>query len=343
MGLLVTLSDEVSAQVTDSDAVISIGLLVNEMNEEQAINTAKKVIKRINESGGVQGKKLKLESRLVQGAWGAGSSQIVDLVFKDKVAGIIGALDGRNAHLAEQVIAKTQVLYVSAWASDPTLSKAYVSWYFTVVPTDDQQAKLLADAIHHENNGASRILVLLDDTYDAHKSLKSFRAAIAEHHTMNSQIMEISHSDSESEWLGKIADTEMDAVVVLGSTLPILKINKALHGNYKETPLMYLNVAATGSSEFDALRSRKPRNIRCISKHLEENSKDSEYRSGVEGYVEDGIMALINSLQNSQSDFSNAREVMSKINFQGVTGQIEFDALGRLKKAENRLRISLPF
>ena len=36
--------------------------------------------------------------------WGAGSKESVSLVYEDQVCAIIGTLDGRNGHLAEQRI-----------------------------------------------------------------------------------------------------------------------------------------------------------------------------------------------------------------------------------------------
>lgn len=339
IGLLLTLAHRVNAQKTESDLTISIGLLVNEMNEKQAIASANKVVKRFNDSGGVHGKKLKLQTRLVKGAWGAGSSQIVDLVFKDKVVGIVGALDGRNAHLAEQVIAKTQILYVSAWASDPTLSKAYVSWYFSVVPTDDQQAKVLTEDIYRNHQSGSRILVIHDGSYDANQSLKSFRSSISKNQNFTIHSLEILPLSEPSEWYRKISAFEMDLVVAFGTNLPILKINENLQGTNGKAPVMYFNMAASASLEIEDLISQRPDNIRYISNDLATNSKKP---SSVEDFVQDGVSSLITAIKNTDANLTSMQKVMSEINFQGVTGQIEFDELGRLKNAETQLKITTP-
>ncbi|MCA0930894.1 ABC transporter substrate-binding protein [Lutimonas saemankumensis] len=339
IGFFMALPNKASAQKTGPAEMISIGLLVNEVNETRAINSANSVVKRINDSGGINGKKIKLESRLVKGAWGAGSSQIVDLVFKDKVIGIIGALDGRNSHLAEQVIAKTQVLFVSAWSSDPSLSKAYVSWYYSVIPTDDQQAKLLATSIDRKHEESSKILVIHDGSYDAGQSLKSFRAAMTKHQNFKIQTLEILSFNEELEWHKKISESELDVVLFLGTSLPLVQIHEYILKNSGKVPAMYFNLAASASLEFDNLLSQKPQNIRYISNS---QSKYSKNPGKVEDYVEDGMMALITSLQNTNNDFENIQKVMSEINFQGVTGRIEFDDLGRLKNAESQLKIITP-
>ena len=74
----------------DKEDYISLGLLVNKQNEAAAICGAELAVKEINDLGGIKGKPLKLIIRSVEGSWGAGSSEVVDLVFKEKVTAILG-------------------------------------------------------------------------------------------------------------------------------------------------------------------------------------------------------------------------------------------------------------
>ncbi len=82
-----------------------------------------------NERGGFNGSPFKLVVRTTEGPWGAGSKESVGLVYEDEVRAIVGSLDGRNAHLAEQVVAKSHLVYMETKATDPTLSQAYVPWF----------------------------------------------------------------------------------------------------------------------------------------------------------------------------------------------------------------------
>ncbi|MDX1285295.1 MAG: ABC transporter substrate-binding protein, partial [Draconibacterium sp.] len=113
---------------------IKIGLLISNKNQTEARNGAELAVKEFNESGGFQGRKIELITRSMEGPWGTGTKQTVNLVFNEKVWAILGSHDGRNAHLVEQVIAKTHIPFVSAWSADPTLAQAYVPWFFNVVP-----------------------------------------------------------------------------------------------------------------------------------------------------------------------------------------------------------------
>ena len=88
--------------------------------------------------------------RTAEGFWGAGSKESVGLVYEDNVRAIIGALDGRNGHLAEQVATKSHLTYIETYATEPTLSQAFVPWFMRVVPNDNQQSAIILDQIQRE-------------------------------------------------------------------------------------------------------------------------------------------------------------------------------------------------
>ena len=93
---------------------------------------------------GAMGYTFELLTRSMAGSWGTGSKKAVDLIFEEDVWTILGSHNGRNAHLVEQVTAKSQIVFLSVWATDPTLSQAYVPGYFSCVPNDLQQANFFS-------------------------------------------------------------------------------------------------------------------------------------------------------------------------------------------------------
>ena len=143
---------------------IKIGLLVRDKNDISLINTAKLAMELANSQGGYKGRSIGLEFRSCDGPWGVGSKMAVDLIHEENVLLVVAAVDGRNAHLAEQVAAKSHVVLVDALASDPTLSRAYVPWYYRMVPDDKQQAEALMEEIylqeesHQGSHGSARQL-----------------------------------------------------------------------------------------------------------------------------------------------------------------------------------------
>ena len=155
------------------EKTIKIGLLVNEINSKAAINGANLAITKANENGGYKGKLFQLEIRSLEGPWGTGSKQAVSLIFDEKVCAILGSHDGRNAHLVEQAATKARTVFLSAWSSDPTLSQAFVPWFFTCVPNDLQQADALIDEIYNKRKIRS-IAVVAENGYDPQSALDSF-------------------------------------------------------------------------------------------------------------------------------------------------------------------------
>ncbi|NQU79931.1 MAG: hypothetical protein HQ543_00240 [Bacteroidetes bacterium] len=125
---------------TKQGETIKIGLLIPDKEALAAKHSAELAIRKANSRGGYSGLPFQLVVRSTEGLWGNGSKDSVSLVFDDEVVAIMGSLDGRNAHLAEQVATKTRLIFLSSWATDMTLSKALVPWYFRCLPNDKQQA-----------------------------------------------------------------------------------------------------------------------------------------------------------------------------------------------------------
>ena len=109
----------------------------------------------------------------MEGPWGTGSKETVSLIFEKEVWAIMGSHDGRNAHLAEQVTAKARVVFLSSWAADPTLSQAFVPWYFSCLPNNNQQADVLIEEIYNKQK-FNKIALISENSYDADLALKSF-------------------------------------------------------------------------------------------------------------------------------------------------------------------------
>jgi len=331
----------------DKEDYISLGLLVNKQNEAVAICGAELAVKEINDHGGIKGKSLNLIIRSVEGSWGAGSSEVVDLVFKEKVTAILGSIDGKNSHLAEQVIAKTQVPYLSVWASDPSLSKAYVPWYFSLVPTDDQQANLLIEEVSVKKR-FQNILVVKDQTYDAEQALKSLLESSNEIENLNISSMTYPSSGSK-DLQTRIENNKLDAIILLGKQIPIANFQQQLQASGKTIPV-YANIAAQAAENYFSNRVE-------MKDQFKEVTSGSWLRSDADGfqqafftkcnvhpgpiaaYAYDGIMMISEALKQSGNDRESLQKYMSQINYQGVTGKVLFDSQGRLKNTGELLLI----
>jgi branched-chain amino acid transport system substrate-binding protein len=149
---------------------IKIGLLLQDKSLVSVVNAATLAIEQANRTGN---NVFALEVRSMEGPWGTGAGRSVDLVFGEKVWAVVASADGRNSHLAEQVSAKTQIVFMSAWSGDPTLAQAFVPWYYCILPNYMQQAEVIARKIASGNGGKTMIVAAED--YDSRLAASGFR------------------------------------------------------------------------------------------------------------------------------------------------------------------------
>ena len=158
---------------------IKIGLLLQtspdkDLLSKSAMLGAELAVEIANAHGGYKGDSFEIVVRTADGLWGAGSKASVDFVHEDNVLAIVTAVDGRNAHLAEQVASKSQIVQIATRATEETLSQAYVPWFFRIVPNDRQQADALIDEIYIQQE-ISNVHLLYEEGYDYENGADSFK------------------------------------------------------------------------------------------------------------------------------------------------------------------------
>lgn len=318
---------------------VKIGLLIADSTSIEARNGAELAIKEINEQGGIQGRRIKLITRSMEGVWGSGSSQVVDLVFNEDIWAILGSHDGRNAHLVEQVIAKTRVVFLSAWASDPTLSQAYVPWYFSAVPNDIQQANALIEEIY-TNRKHEKVLVVLNHSYDSKMAWKSLsnKLNISGRAQPRTFFYEQTQDDFE-EIISEIRSTNATAIILIGKPPQSWNFIDQLRLNSIDLPI-FGNLSILGEGVFSERKIKDYDQIVLMGneKWLVSNSLSfrnryfKEYNStpgAVAVYAYDGLKVLINALETSKLNREKIRESMLKNEVEGFTGTMSFDKRGR--------------
>ncbi|MCG8306488.1 MAG: ABC transporter substrate-binding protein [Cytophagales bacterium] len=307
IGILIFVMAQVILFTSSSHAqpTIKIGFLVRDKNDEHIIETAERAIREVNEKRGDQGKKFELIVRSCDGPWGQTSKQTVALIYEDQVSIVVTALDGRNAHLAEQVTAKSHVLMLSTISSDPTLSRAYVPWYFRMVPDDKQQANALVKHIYGQNSSARVAMVALDD-YDGKQSAKAFEIEVKSRRYPRPELLVDLKPDQIAEGLG---NGNWDAIVLAGTS------------KYEETILAAIKnehvYAFLNHSGFPRIRKHT-----TTIKNLYSPTLD---------YVYDGIMLAAEAIGRFGNDSEAIRKGFGNLKYNGKTGYVEFDNFGNRK------------
>ncbi len=277
-----------------------LGLLIEDDGFDGARKGAELAVREINEKGGIDGRSLELLVRSMEGPWGKGSKQAVELIFDQEVWALVGSSQGRNAHLIEQVIAKTNVVFLSAWAGDPTLSKAYVPHFFNCVPNSEQRAESI---VRHmaERGRLDRWLLVYDDSYDSGQSVNSLmNQEKTKDNPPSSRILCRSSRDFDKV-IAQIGEQDADALVVMCKEEVATALSDRIRSAGIDVPI-YLDLAGVGDT------------------------------SGLlSSYAYDAIRVLAMAIQSSDQDPSRLREAMTRTDYKGKTGAIRFDERGNRK------------
>ena len=332
-------------QITKSriPETINIGLLIPEpglANElaSAAIRGAEIAINQYN-SKSEQNKQLvlKLIVRSCEGPWGAGSKAAVDLVFEDKVVAILTSLDGRNAHLAEQVIAKTKVAMISTYETDPTLSQAFVPWYFRCIPNDIQQAAVLTEEIVKRK--ISKIIIISDDGYDGKLASDHFVKKLASMGKVKPiQIIYNYLNPDFKKVFEQIHSSGIKNIMVFGrpeTTLQLVKLLK--EKNLKVNIFGSLSVMGEYEILTESLKYLE-NSVLLTSDHwftakgLEFSEEFNDlfgYQPGnAATYAYDGMNVILGAITKTGTSREKIIEEITKTRYEGVTGIIQFDEKG---------------
>jgi len=323
----------------EPDQTIKIGLLIPDNKSIAARQGAELAIRKANEKGGLNGCPFQIVVRSMEGPWGTGSKEAVSMIFEEKVWAILGSHDGRNAHLVEQACTKAGVVFVSAWASDPTLSQAFVPWFFNCVPTDLQQAAALIEEIYNKRK-FNKVATVSDNDYDSKQALDNFlkRTRLTEK-TEPVQFFFENYSNNFNALPDQINKADINCIVLFCRPVVSLKIIQALQQRKMNQPvfgpLYLLNENELSGRELQnydyALLIPTGNWSETKSTAFRQEFMDTYGKSPgmVAAYAFDGMSLLIEALRKAGSpDREKIQEALSEIYYEGVTGLIRFDDKG---------------
>ena len=324
---------------------IKIGLLIPDKEALAAKHGAELAIRKANEKGGYSGIPFQLIVRSTEGPWGTGSMESVSLVFDDKVVAIMGSLDGRNAHLAEQVATKTKLIFLSAWATDMTLSKAFVPWYFRCLPNDRQQAISLIQEVYFKNK-IKNVAIIGTDNNDSQIAMNTFIKIAKSMNVKPPEQFLYNVSDRNyQEIFTEIEKNSIEAILLFGKPafaseiIPLFRqcnIKQPVFGS-----LSILDDQKASSSDWSILEDviMTSSGQWFTGKGIafqKEFQKEYGYQPGpAAAYAYDGINVIVEAIRSAKphrnsilDDREKIIDVFSKTNYSGITGGIQFDENG---------------
>jgi len=282
----------------------------------------------------------------MEGPWGTGSKQAVNLIFEEEVWALLGSHDGRNAHLVEQAATKSTVVFVSAWAGDPTLSQAFVPWFFNCVPNDNQQAASLLEEIY-EVRKYRNIVVVHGSDYDSGKSLGSFMNSVKVSGKPDPLQFNIEEYDQKSDTLiDKISQSGAGCIVLFCQPTASMELISKIKQKKMNIPL-FGSLMLLNENELSVKELQEHDNLLMIAAGEWPASANITFRQEFQkaynkipgiaaSYAFDGMSILIEAIKSAGSpDREKIQKSLKNIRHNGVTGIIQFDDKGnRLGKFE---------
>ena len=316
---------------------IKIGFLYSNMSDSSALHAAELAIEEVNKQGGGNGTYFKLVAYSVEGAWGIGSKKSVKMVFEDKVWAIVGSLDGRNAHLAEQVATKTHITFLSTWATDPTLSQAFVPWYFRCIFNDNQQAETLVTEIYKKDK-QKKIAIISNKSYDASMSSKSLINEVVAKGNLTPEVFTIENDspDHIKRILSNITKSQIKTVVLLVAS----GYSNSIIGFAADQNLAIQFYCDIASYDHSIIKLPNSIEIIVISPNywFTETGKSFQYEfkkkygycpGAKAAFSYDGINLILEAICKAGLDHEKIKSTLSSISYEiSVTGKINFDKMG---------------
>jgi branched-chain amino acid transport system substrate-binding protein len=311
---------------------IKIGLLIPDNKSLAALQGAELAIRLANKKTGSAGIHFNLVVKSLEGPWGTGSKQAVSLIFDDKVCAIMGSCDGRNAHLIEQAATRATVVFMSAWASDPTLAEAFVPWFFNCVPNDNQQADALIKEIYIKRK-LGKIAVISDSTYDSKMACNSFIKRSMQ--AGKQEPLKISFNNDPGSLTNQFKKIGAEGLVLFGN----VKSSALLIGRLKTLNFsfpVFGNLALLDEEQFS---EKDFGNVIFVSSGSFSQPEANYFRKDyqklygtIPGPIAelafDGMNLLIQAISRSGTDRESIQKALLNIKSEGVTGTIKFDEKG---------------
>jgi len=338
MQLTGTVSSTALSQETKNNT-IKIGLLVQDEKSVAARQAAALAIRKANEKGGMNGSEFQLVVRSMEGPWGTGSKQAVDLIFGENVWALLGSHDGRNAHLVEQAATKAGVVFISCWSGDPTLSQAFVPWFFNCVPNYSQQADILVNELYYIKK-FSNIISVTDKTYDSNQAYLNFnKKTELSGNKISGHLIYDDYANKTDSIADNIIKGNHDCLLLFCSPVASSELIYLLSGRKFDKPVYGITFILNENELSEREMIRFDNVLKVPAGRWQATPAADfvrEYRSlyGISPglaatYVYDGMNALLEAIILAGSrEREKIQYALAKMNFNGVSGPVQFDSRG---------------
>jgi branched-chain amino acid transport system substrate-binding protein len=279
------------------------------------------------------GRRLTMVPRDQSGPWGRASNEIVRLVYEDQAVAIVTALDGRSAHLAEQIGNKVGIPIVTL-STDPTTTQINLPWIFRLGPTDTQQARAFAHDIYVAR-ALKQVALIMENGHDGRVGGEEFQKAARELNAPAVIRLAIDAADWNPDTVvSQIVAQKPDALVFWTGYETAARLAPRFRRALPAALVYLCHEAAQGSLDSDHENTWIV-NSRSAASPLQE-SFERRYRaragtlpSPAAAQAYDALRLLAAALRRSGPNRARLRDALATLpSFTGVSGVIAFDHAG---------------
>ncbi len=261
------------------------------------------------------------------------------LVADERIIGVVGPMGSTEAFENAPVFSQAGLLQVSPCASHPTLTQKGYDTFFRLVPNETVQGRALA-LLARENLGAESVAIVHDNDAFGTTVSENFENSLVGMggKVLTSQAFEADDQEF-SELADRVAATEPDIVFFAVHAREGALVSSAIRERGVAVPFLGTDGMKTafflggGDAGHDAYHTHSGADFRRLETakafrddYVERWPEDSTYSP--EGY--DSAMLIVEALAKAGevSRSSVAEAFRSLGTYQGITGDISFDANG---------------
>jgi branched-chain amino acid transport system substrate-binding protein len=176
---------------------------------------AQLAVEQENAAGGYEGKPFRLAAAWSESPWKAGILDVSRLVNDQHAWAVIGGVDGTTTHLAVQLALKSFFTLLSPGSTDATADHANVPWLFSLPPSYERLAPVIADGVASAAAGG-RFAIVAGTDHDSHASLVAVRRALAASRLTPASLVELPQTGIDVQAVvGRLLEVRPGAVLVL--------------------------------------------------------------------------------------------------------------------------------
>ena len=331
-------SRDVALAARGAGSPVTIGLFVPVRGPQAALGTdvlrgAEIAVAQARRESGARGRPLRLVTAPSDLRWEASTGALVRLLYEEGAVAVVGALDGRSAHLAEQVItrARGRAVFVTPWASESNLTRIRIPWFFSVVPDDLRQAAALAGEIF-SGRRAGRAAAWVEEAFDCRAAADAFVEAAPP-----GTVVRFSAGDANGreDLAARIRRGEFGALVLFAAPRAAADLSSWLRRTGAGLPLF--GPLSLAVPEFLAHSEGAAEGMLIVAPGTggtrAERAFDDEFArrhgvppSSLARYSHDAVAAVVAALRQAEAGRAGRlEEALAATVIEGATGTVRFD------------------